>query len=323
MLPHTTNIPVSPRTRSLDAGGATAVGRVRERNEDQFVIARMGSDVHILASSVPLRPGQHHVDHPAAACEATLLVVADGMGGCGGGDVASTLAVQTVIDELASFVPDPRPGPRGSLPGVRAKLTSVVRHCDDEVRGAADVGNGVRGMGTTLTVAYVIGRTLYVAHVGDSRCYLLRAGTLYQLTNDHTVAEQMGAQLGEPIPSSSPWHHVLTNAIGASEETSAAPDVRRLDLYPGDVLLLCSDGVTKHLGHSDLAEHLAAAEAADTIVHRILAETDARGGTDNSTAVVARLSAASWPPEAGVPSHESSAYEATTNHGDSHDAETR
>ncbi len=317
MLPHTPNIPVSPRIRTLDAGGATSVGRVREKNEDQFVVAQVDSRVHVADSSLALRPPAHD-DHLPAATAPMLLDVADGMGGHGGGDVASALAVQTVVDELASFVPDPRPGHRGSLPGVRAKLTSAVRHGDDEVRHAADAGNGARGMGTTLTIAYVIERTLYVAHVGDSRCYLLRAGTLYQLTKDHTVAEEMGVSLGEQLPASSPWHHVLTNAIGASEETSASPEVRRLDLYPGDVLLLCSDGVTKHLGDDDLASCLGASEAAATIARRIVAEADTRGGTDNSTAVVAR-------PFAGgaAPWLESDAYDVTLNQGSQHETGNR
>jgi protein phosphatase len=245
----------------------------------------------VRASSVEVepdlpRPNRH---------EATLLVVADGMGGAAGGDVASALAVRSVADHLGSIIPwfdttsppsmTRTSGHRDSLPGVRDGLVSAVAQGDSEVRSVASE-RGPSDMGTTLTIAYVHFPLLYVAHVGDSRCYLARSGRLFQLTQDHTVAEEVGDRM--EVEESSQWHHMLTRAIGGGGKSTAVPQVRRASLELGDVVFLCSDGVTKHLADDDLATFLAQSVSATDACQRIVAEANARGGTDNITAVVGR-----------------------------------
>src|SRR5690606_31642619 len=206
---------------SLDAAGLTHVGRERARNEDQFLIARLERRLRVQSASVvdiaPLLP---------APREGTLLLVADGMGGGAAGDVASAVAVRTVVDYVCNVMPwatavgpssGQTPPPSSTLPGIRIGLSSALREGDIAVRRAAHTSAGGRSMGTTTTLAYVQWPQLYVAHVGDSRCYLVRGDEIMQLTTDHTLAERLRARTDITIDDNSPWHHVLWNALGAGE----------------------------------------------------------------------------------------------------------
>lgn len=276
--------PIDLRTRaSVDAAGVTDIGLVRERNEDQFLVATVERGLRVRGCSVP-EIGSRLGD------EATLLVVADGMGGHEGGDLASALAIRTVVDQmsLVSTVRDLRPRHADSLPGVRRGLMSAVARGDDEVRRAASHGAGAKGMGTTLTIAYLSYPKLYVAHIGDSRCYLFRDGAIYQLTSDHTLAEELRTRLDNEIAEDSRFHHVLTKAVGGSGVEAATPEVRRLNLLAADTVFLCTDGVTKHLSDDDLVQLLGRSEGAAEVSQLIVDEANRRGGRDNITAVVAR-----------------------------------
>jgi protein phosphatase len=211
------------------------------------------------------------------------------MGGHASGDIASQVAVRSVLGYLRSVIPwfdaSALPNPhRESLPGVRQGLLGAVACGDVEVRRAAET-DGRAGMGTTLTIAYLHYPQLYVAHVGDSRCYLLRKSELFQLTQDHTMAEAMRAYGSDN--SEEAWQHVLTQALGGAVQ--AVPELRRARLWPGDALLLCSDGVTAHLPDEDIAEMLRQPETAADMCLNIVNEANARGGRDNITAVVAHV----------------------------------
>jgi protein phosphatase len=141
-------------------------------------------------------------------------------------------------------------------------------------------------MGTTLTMAFIAWPVLYVAHVGDSRCYLFRSGTLSRLTTDHTVAQQM---LDEGIRTADPesqWHHVLWNSLGGSEQIPK-PEIAKLELAPGDTVLLCSDGLTKHIGDDEIAATLGAHQTSAALCARLIERANAEGGTDNVTVVIA------------------------------------
>ena len=274
----------------IDAAGCTHVGRVRERNEDQFLVATLERSLRIRSSSVGYADGEWL---PSSGT-GTLLMVADGMGGMGGGDVASQVAVRAVTQHLWGAMPhfDAAPPTRkrqDSLPGVRDELTSAVAQGDQQVRTAAANGDAkTRKMGTTLTIAYINFPTLYVAHVGDSRCYLLRAGEIAQLTEDHTVAEQMRQDGRISVADDSEFHHVLHKALGGTDHALVDPQIRRVLLGEGDHVLLCSDGVTKHLSDTEIRDTLRGAPTAQHAADNLVAEANARGGTDNITAVVAR-----------------------------------
>jgi len=268
---------------SLDACGLTDVGHVRHTNEDSYLIATLQRSIVVHDASPAGRgwfPGE---------AAGTLLVVADGMGGQGGGDVASRVAVSTVSSYLLNWMPWSVAGQAsrtGSLPGVRDQLSSAVVAGDQTVRSTG-AQSGAPRMGTTLTMALVLGSMLYVTHVGDSRCYLLREGQLRRLTTDHTMAQRVEEASHEPLAPDSQLHHILWNALGATEDVPQ-PEIVKLTLESSDVILICSDGLTKHVTDAEIAAILSngrpVAERCKTLVER----AKAGGGTDNITVVVAR-----------------------------------
>jgi protein phosphatase len=278
---------------SLDVAGQTHVGHERERNEDQFMIARLERNLRIEATSMDgaqqWLPG---------STEGTVILVADGMGGATAGQVASSVAIQAIADYVVNVLPwaDARrraqvsdyDRPEPTLYGIRSELSKALKEGDAKVRHAA-AARGAGSMGTTLTVAYLQWPHLYVAHAGDSRCYLLRNGELAQLTTDHTLAEKLRRQSEDfSIDDSSPWHHVLWNALGGGEYAKIEPEVMRQELFSGDTLLVCSDGLTKHVTHAQMTDAIRRAPRAADACNRLVELALEGGGSDNVTVVVAR-----------------------------------
>jgi len=140
-------------------------------------------------------------------------------------------------------------------------------------------------MGTTLTMVLVLGPMLYVAHVGDTRCYLLRSGQLSRLTTDHTMAQKEEEATNEPVDPASELHDVLWNSLGGSSELPE-PQIVKLKLELNDRLLLCSDGLTKHVSDAQILETLAAG-ANTAVCERLIALANEAGGSDNVTVIVA------------------------------------
>jgi protein phosphatase len=149
----------------------------------------------------------------------------------------------------------------------------------------------LKGMGTTLTVAYVTGNVLYLAHAGDSRCYLYRGGKLEQLTRDHTFVAAL-VQEGVITSEAAAQHtmrNVITNAVGGDKK-GVEPEVHKHLLSAGDVLLLCSDGLTEMMSDEEIAKELRTGPRSPEDLCGVLVGTaNARGGTDNITVVVARF----------------------------------
>ena len=205
-----------------------------------------------------------------------LLAVADGMGGHRAGEVASATAL-AVLREYPFGQGDPS-----------AELAAAVQEAHSRIRTLAAQDPAMSGMGTTLTVALVTGGRVHVAHVGDSRLYLWRAGQLVQVTADHSVAAELlrAGQIDELAARFHPHRHILTRAVGVRGELEV--DVTDLPLEPGDGLLLCTDGLTALVDEADMVRVLARQPtpqaAADALVELALA----RGGIDNVTVVVAR-----------------------------------
>jgi serine/threonine protein phosphatase PrpC len=281
----------SPAVPELEAAGATSVGRERPSNEDQFLIAMVRRTIEVRSTTIAgdIAPWL------ASAADGMLLMVADGMGGQGGGEIASAVAVRAVTEYLCSILPwfdtypvDEPPPARDSLPGVRDGLASALTHGDEEIQRAANRPGASPKMGTTLTMAYLRPPLAYVAHVGDSRCYLWRRGALRQITRDHTVAEQMQERIGERISESSPWRHVLWNALGAGRTNPLLPELHRAELQPGDTLLLCSDGLNKHVSDARVAELMGVNATVSELCAELVRQADAGGGSDNATVVAAR-----------------------------------
>jgi len=263
---------------TIEIAGRTDLGLRRERNEDQFAIASLAAPFTIhQASFGPLDEVSEPVPTPA------LLAVADGMGGHGGGDVASRVVLQSILRAMESG--DPVDTFEGVVPG-------LVAGAERDLDQAADDSAEHPSMGTTLTLARIHQGTAIVGHVGDSRAYLLRDRSLKQLTTDHTLAEQLRRELqtDEAAAPESPMHHILYNALQAHSEREAEVDVFKVELQAKDVLLLCSDGLSKEIDGELVTDILAQHEALPEAAEALIEAAKSAGGTDNITVVLARIS---------------------------------
>ena len=248
----------------ITLGSLTHVGMKRSGNEDSYCA--------LVGPNSP--PGTD-----------SLLAVADGMGGHQSGEVASALAIQELVSRLSSDgVGD------ATLPSAGrhdALMQRVVQEANAEVNRAATRPE-TRGMGTTLTSALLVGTDLFVAHVGDSRAYLLRKGKLRQITQDHSwVAEEVSRGALTPEQARDhPRKNVLTRALGIA--ASVQVDTMRVELEEGDVLLLCSDGLNSLVTDDEIGSALSKndpQEACGSLVEL----ANSHGGHDNITVVIARM----------------------------------
>ena len=236
----------------MDVVGRTDTGLVRVENQDVFAVRE----------------------------DLGVAVVADGVSRPRAGGTAAEIAVETMLEHLAGIAED---GPLGGNDLCRALETA-----NDRVFGLSCAISAYRGMSTTIVVTLVVGPTGYVAHVGDSRVYLYRDGELTGVTKDHSaVQRRVDAGLMTPDQARlDPERHIVTRAIGA--ERTLRPEIRELDIVPGDLLLLCSDGLTEHLEDGEIEGYLAdTPDLAKATVQLIEAAKDA-GGSDNVTVVLVR-----------------------------------
>jgi protein phosphatase len=263
----------------VDVHGMTDRGRVRDRNEDQFLIADLERTLRIRETTLKLAP--HHRALPGG--QAKLLVVADGLGGHCAGDLASALAVDALVERVRADVPwvPATLGLDAPPDEALAPLRRAVAYCEARVRAAANRPERQR-MATTLTVALLTKNMLEVAHAGDSRCYLLRRGSLVRVTRDHTLYQMLRDQ-GVQTEGN---RHVLYNAIGA-DDRNVVTELHRVPLQRGDVVLLCSDGLTNQVDDDGIVARLRG--SARSCCEALVAAANASGGNDNITVVVARL----------------------------------
>jgi len=289
--------PVLPAL-AVRAFGRTDPGKVRAANEDHFLIASPAWGPRIQQSSLHT-PDAHYAD-----VEGELFVVADGMGGHAGGAQASALAVDQIEVSLLSTLkwlfalgnPDETDG-SDLLGQLKAALWAAdARVCDEAARSPA-----LRGMGTTVTLAFRHGSWLFIAHVGDSRCYMLRDGKLHRLTQDHTLVSEM-VRRGVMSSEEAAHHglrHVITNAVGGPMRGIRA-EVHRVALAPGDVVLLCTDGLTDMVTDPEITAILNAQPNPRAACDKLVELANDHGGVDNITAIVARFEPAE-PPPSGAP----------------------
>jgi protein phosphatase len=270
----------------MDCAGATDVGRARRHNEDQFLIADLNKSMRVHQTSL----GLDHQTRLFGHSQGKLLLVADGLGGHASGERASTIAVDRittyVLNTLTWFFRLDAHTEHEFLD----ELGEALRECQREIAREAAVRPQQKGMGTTLTMAYLIWPTMYIVHVGDSRCYLHRDGQIARLTTDHTVAEQLISRgaLGRSEAEHSRWSDVLLNVIGGDSD-SLVPEVHKVQLRLGDAVLLCTDGLTKHVEENEIAEALGHSRRSAEIVVGLIDRANALGGSDNVTVIVARF----------------------------------
>ncbi len=252
----------------LEAAGVSHPGR-RGLNEDQFLIADI--------AAARQRESASDESRNARGVE-SLLVVADGMGGHQGGEVASLLAVRVLLSELVHAADGDNP---------LRRLERAIQSSDRAIHSAGYRRGELGSMGTALTTAWWIPPMLYFAHVGHSRLYLLRGGRLTCLTKDHTVAARM-TETGFEETKAAGFEHVLTQALGGDVKgVNPQTGCRRLD--PGDALLLCTDGLLRGVDEDQVTRVLERAHSATGAAASLLESALATDDHDNITALVARV----------------------------------
>lgn len=268
------------------AFGLTDPGHVRPSNEDNFLVAELSRTLRIKQTSLP-----QAVTHQGRS-RGHVLLVADGMGGHAAGEVASALTVETVEAFVVELLRRFSNLQASDEHGVLADLRVAVQQADARIIEESVRHPELAGMGTTLTLAFASGRKLFVLHAGDSRCYLFHKGLLRQLTEDHTMVAEMARQ-GVIKPEEVSHHrlrHIVTNVLGGGS-AGVQVDVMKIDLEPGDAVLLCSDGLTDMLDDGRITAILTAAADSKLACERLVAEANSEGGKDNISAIVARFEA--------------------------------
>lgn len=274
------------RTTSGDVFGLTDRGCVRPNNEDQFLIAELERSMLVQQSSVPQHDGTNLTANP----QGRILMVADGMGGHEGGEVASAVAIDAMARYAFAVMPWLVNATNASRAELASGLQAAMLDAHNAVQRAAAENNLDRRMGTTLTMAYIVWPDLYVLHAGDTRCYLMREGQLTRLTRDHTMAQQLVERraMSAEEADHSRFKHVLVNVVGGSS-TEVQAEIHHVQLTARDQLLLCSDGLTEHLTDEHLAHFLNQQLPAEAVVRGLINAAKQAGGTDNVTAVVGRF----------------------------------
>jgi len=266
--------------------GLTDRGKVRDSNEDHFLIAELGRTLWVRQTSLPQPTTQHGRNR------GYIFLVADGVGGNQAGEVASALSVATIEEFVLHLLKRFSNLKAGDEEAVLRDFQSALRQVDSRLFEEAAHHPEFASMATTLTVAFVSGWHLFVFHAGDSRCYLLRGRRFGQLTDDHTLAGDLarhGIIKAEEV-SQNAYRHMVTNVLGGSA-SGVEVEVRRVDLETGDVMLLCSDGLTDMLSDEQISAILQDELEPQSACERLVAEANARGGKDNITVIVARFEA--------------------------------
>jgi len=268
----------------IEFGAMTDPGKARANNEDHFLVARMAKSLTICRTSLPDSRGTYSSEE-----EGYLMVVADGMGGAAAGEHASALAVESVerfvLNTLKWFL---------HLGGKEehalfAELRQALEHADRDVIERAKEETSLYGMGTTVTMAYCIATDLYIVHAGDSRAYLFHDGELQQLTSDHTLVQVLvdGGAITAEDAKRHRHRNIVTNVVGGPREGVFA-EIHKLKVSDGDILLLCTDGLSEPVDDGSIAATLARKEGAEELCARLVEQALAAGGPDNVTAIVAR-----------------------------------
>jgi len=239
----------------LQAAAATDVGMRRKGNEDRFAL------------------------DPTLG----LFLVADGMGGHTAGQVASELAADAVMRAVQAL-----DGASGTL---SERLRAAIGAANRTIFTTAQQRPEYAGMGTTVVALLADGERAALAHVGDSRAYLVRGDRIRQLTDDHSIVGELlrRKEISEAAAREHPHRHVLTRALGV--RPSVEPDLAELTPSPGDVFVLCSDGLTNHLDDSEIAKHVADGGDLQEVCDGMVDLANQRGGEDNITVVAARVHA--------------------------------
>jgi PPM family protein phosphatase len=240
------------RVLEYEAAGASDQGRTRKSNEDAYGL---------------------NLNNTEGACN---FVVCDGMGGAAAGEIASQLAVEAMLHAMSPAIVTPK------------TFQQAVDAANESVHRSAEQNPSRAGMGTTLVAMATRANHAWVAHVGDSRCYRMRAGHLERLTLDHSLVDEQ-VRLGQLTPAqaeTSPMRNVITRAVGTQDEVDA--DMIEFAVEPGDVYLLASDGLMREVDDARIAGILRKAGDLQQTCAQLIAAANEAGGHDNITCILAR-----------------------------------
>jgi protein phosphatase len=248
----------------IKAYGLTHVGRQRQHNEDSYLVAD----------------------------EAKLFLVADGMGGHAAGEIASRIAVDSISEFILHTKEDDGTWPHAYDEHFKRstnRLMAAVRLANTRVLEAMRKDARLRGMGTTVVACLADGETMSVAHVGDSRAYMIRNNQLQRITNDHSwVFEQVQAgMLTEAEAEKHPLRNVITRALGGALQVT--PDASEIEVKEGDMFLLCSDGLTGMVPEEEILKLVTQSNGdLEKACQKLIEEANERGGLDNVTAILVK-----------------------------------
>lgn len=269
--------------------GATDPGCVRERNEDQFVVARLERSILVEQCGYEGNDGTRHTDHPVAR----LMMVADGMGGQLSGDVASAVVTDAMLQYAFSMMPWLRTSNAADEQVLAEGLTQAVQRSQQRMQEVAK-RKGLKGdMGSTLTLGYLRWPILYLVHVGDSRAYLFRGGELFRLTRDHNLAEEMVRMkvMTAEEARSSRFASVLTNCVSTSSSREEIQvELHQVELRRGDKVLLCTDGLYGEIPDKEIKGrlmHVVGPDLVEPCIQGLIDLARQNGGHDNITGILA------------------------------------
>jgi PPM family protein phosphatase len=269
---------------SADVAAKSHQGHIRENNEDHYLVIRFGRSLETVETNLDLALRRKTYELTGYG-----MFVADGIGGMAGGEVASSLALAKLVELLADTPDWILAFSRWQdLEKVLKRMTRRFVQIDQALKRHAQQNQSVQGLGTTLTVAGIVGNDLVIGHIGDSRAYLMSDGSFTQLTNDHTLAQALidAGIASQEDPASLSMRHVLTAALGSLMPT-IEPQVYRLRLQAGDRLLLCTDGLTDMVPDPIIASVLRESKSARSVCQNLVDLALSKGGRDNITVVVA------------------------------------
>lgn len=270
--------------------GFTDIGLKRESNQDSFLIAQLSKSMVIGANSLSIEPQTRLF---GGIC-GWLMLVADGMGGHAGGERASSLAVRYLIERLLNNMHWFFQFDRAAEIEFIDSLKKLLRDTHHEIQSEGRRDITLSGMGTTLTMTYLVWPSLYVVHAGDSRCYLIRDGRVEVLTTDHTMARRLveSGGMNPEDEATSRWSNVLWNVLGGKSHEEIKAEVRQVELRRGDHVMICTDGLHRYLNENTILDALKRSESCNDCCHEFIRIAKQRGGDDNITVIVAHV-----PPE--------------------------
>jgi protein phosphatase len=261
--------------------GKSDLGRAREHNEDAFLVADLSSEAVRLSAEDYADVRRH-----AVGAHGSLFMVADGMGGAAAGEVASAMATHLIFQHMATAWPadSDRSATRFAY-----RLHEAVELANERIYRHALAHPEMRGMGTTVTAAGVFDRDLYLTQVGDSRAYLIRDGRAIQLTKDQSLMQRLidAGEITEEEAERSDRRHIILQALGPDPRIKV--DLTRQSLRRGDLLLLCSDGLSSAVKNDELAQLAAVHAELPAFCTALIDLANERGGLDNITVVAAHF----------------------------------